>query len=153
MIAEDPKKLYEAMVKGDSPDLLAPKLLENMHMREALLKCVFRELNFQCDALCKLKDGQSLLRQSTREDLMEFNFVHLIDEWKGKAPLLLTFLRTVSNSPKNEQELLTSSGLTGLCMAGSILLRQRNTHMSALHHMVGIVLHHGNASKMVLYYT
>ena len=123
------------------------KLFEDTNMKKALLKCVFSELNLQCEALCKLKDGPSLLRQSTPAALAKFNFSDLIDEWKRKAPLLLSFLCTVTGSREHDPEL---SGLPGLCMAGSTLLRQRNMHMSALHHMTGIILHHGNASKMVI---
>lgn len=40
----------------------------------------------------------------------------------------------------------------GVCMAGAMLLRQRNIHLSALHHIVGLVLFHGNISKQVILY-
>ena len=122
-----------------------------MHTREALLKCVFKELNFQCDALCKLKNGLSLLRQSiytARSN--EINFVHLIEEWNVKVPLLLTFFCTVSNSTKNELEVVNLIRFAVTVYDWLYPSGQKNTHMSALLHMVGLVLHLGNASKMVI---
>ena len=88
-----------------------------------------------------------MLRKVKRNDLLSFSFEALVDEWKGHAPLLLQFLSTVANIPVSSK----AAPLTGICTAGAALLRQRNVHMSALHHVVGLILFHGNASKQVLY--
>jgi len=48
-----------------------------------------------------------------------------------------------------EKLIITPEALLGVCMAGAVLLRQRNVHMSALHHIVGLILFHGNISKLV----
>ena len=72
-------------------------------------------------------------------ELASFSFSHLLDEWASNAPLFLQFLST-SASQVN---------FAGLCSAGSILLRERNVHLSALHHIVGLIHFHGNASKLV----
>ena len=52
--------------------------------------------------------------------------------------LLYQFLVAAANA--------TDSDVVSVCSAGAILLRQRNIHMSALHHIIGV---HGNASKLV----
>ncbi len=39
--------------------------------------------------------------------------------------------------------------MVGVYVAGATLLQQRNVHMSALHHIIGLILFNGNASKQV----
>ena len=74
------------------------------------------------------------------EQLLRFTFSQIIDKWATTAPLLLRFLTTTANV-----SLESTSNLAG----ASLLRQQRIIHMSALHHIAGLILFHGNATKLV----
>ena len=87
----------------------------------------------------------SILRALQPQKLITFTFSQLVDEWASIAPLLLKVLATVANVDPFDP----ASNVTGICTSGAVLLRQRNVHMSALHHLAGLIFFHGNASKLV----
>jgi len=87
----------------------------------------------------------AVLRGLEPADLAAFDFRHLFDEWKSCAPIILQFLCSVAN----KQVSVSKENCAGICTAGAVLLRERNIHMSAMHHIAGLILFHGNASKMV----
>ena len=101
-------------------------------------------LDEECKHLCSLKFF-SVLRKCTPEQLSSLCLTDLLDEWKREPPLLHRFLLTIScckGVPSNDK-------IPPICMAGSILLRTRNIHMSAMQHYTGLLLFHGNATKQV----
>ena len=104
-------------------------------MRDLLVKRILQYLHQQCLALCRKKPVPSVLRGIQPQELVS-SFRQLVDEWTATAPLLLQFLSTAANVDLSE----SSSNLAGICAAGTILLRQRNVHMSALHHITGLIL-------------
>ena len=110
-------------------------------MHDIAMKDIMNCLQQQCSALCKKKETHSIWRALQPKELMSFSFHQLISEWKLIAPLLYQFLVAAANA--------TDSDVVSIGSAGAILLRQRNIHMSALHHIIGLVLFHGNASKLV----
>ena len=133
-------------------------LLHRSDIVEAVLKCadlkdklidkVMIQLSEECKHLCGTKFN-SLLRKCSPSQLLEFNMEALMSEWQHDAPLLHRFLVTAASSGSAP----TTDQIPPICMAGSILLRARNIHMSAFQHIVGLLLFHGNATKQVLLYT
>ena len=117
--------------------------------RDAVIKCLLLELDQQCRALCQKKAFCSILRGLQPSELTAFSFEHLVDEWRLIAPLLLQFLTTVASVSRSADCIIPRNVLPGLCTAGAVLLRLRNVHMSALHHLIGLILFHGNSSKLV----
>ena len=132
---------------------------ENCYSENSLVDIVFKNDNLcgkifdrflwtlhqQCQDLCRKKEFCSILRKTSRANLQSFSFDSVWQEWKEHAPLFAKFLATSANTSLSE----TTSMTAGICTAGSLLLKARNTHMSALQHMVGLILFHGNASKQV----
>ena len=132
---------------------------ENCYSENSLVDIVFKNDNLcakifdrflwtlhqQCQDLCRKKEFCSILRKTSRANLQSFSFDSVWQEWKEHAPLFAKFLATSANISLSE----TTSMTAGICTAGSLLLKARNTHMSALQHMVGLILFHGNASKQV----
>ncbi len=116
--------------------------------RDAVINHVFQELYQQCTVLCQRKNFCSVLRGLKPEELLSFSFDRLAEEWAQTAPLLLQFLATVANV-SSECHIVPPKSLPTICAADAVLLRQRNVHMSALHHLMGLILFHGNASKLV----
>ena len=73
-----------------------------------------------------------------------------MSERQQDAPLLHRFLIAVASSTGAP----TTDQIPPICMAGCVLLRARNIHMSAFQHIVGLLLFHGNSTKQmaILFY-
>lgn len=73
-------------------------------------------------------------------------------ELQQKAPIFFAFLLAVASPhrPRNIHKGTTlESRYPAITMAAAVLLKERSDRMSALQHLVGIILFHGNASKQV----
>jgi len=116
--------------------------------QDLIVRCLLELLHQQCIALCQKKQISSVLRGLQPQELVSFSFGRIIDEWATTAPLFLKFLATAANVNPSDP----GSNVAGVCTAGAVLLRQRNLHMSALHHITGLILFHGNASKLVCHH-
>ena len=115
---------------------------------DALLKKIKAECEVLCSTLSKTK-----LRLSSPEDLTKFDWNDVAGELQQKAPNFLSFLTTVA-APKrrsrNRHKGITTECLyPAVCTAAAVLLKQRCEGMSALQHIIGTMLFHGNASKQV----
>lgn len=152
MIANNP---HISRVLPDSIKEIGKTLLCRGDIVEAVLKCadlkeklidkVMDQLGQECTHLCSMK-LKSLLRKCAPKQLLDFSLEGLMLEWQREAPLLHRILVTAASSTSAQ----STDQIPPICMAGSILLRARNIHMSALQHVVGILLFHGNATKQVL---
>ena len=73
-------------------------------------------------------------------------------EWKEHAPLLFAVLNAIvgkvraRNLVKGASE---ESRYPSICTAGAVLLKERNKDKSLIHHVIGILLFHGDVKKMV----
>ena len=114
-------------------------VLADSVLKEELLAAVVNELMRECDHLCG-KKKVSTLRKSKA-----FSWEKLQSEWKEEAPTLYQILTAVA-TPRLAAE-FSEDKLPSVCVTGSILLRSRNLHMSALQHLIGLILFHGNVRK------
>ncbi len=71
---------------------------------------------------------------------MKYSMQTLCLEWQTRSPVFYAFLMTVALS-RNKQSHLW---LPSVALAGSILLKQRNSHMSATGAVIGILLKTGS---------
>ena len=110
--------------------------------KDKLIDKVMAQLTEECKHLCS-KNLNSILRKCSPQQLLDLG--DLMTEWQREAPLLHRFLVTAASSTSAP----TTTQAPPICLAGSILLRTRNIHMSALQHIVGLLLFHGNATKQV----
>ena len=131
--------------------LSAEQVLRPGPLRDAVIKNLMLELDQQCQDLCQKKAFCSILRRLQPHELTAFSFERLVKEWRLIAPLLLHFLSTTARVSLSTDGVTPHNALPGLCMAGAVLLRLRNIHMSALHHLIGLILFHGNSSKLVCF--
>lgn len=142
--------VVESIAKSKlDPSVAVKSILIPGPLLDAAVKHILQQLDNQCVALCQKKNFRSILRGISPEDLHSFSFDKLASEWSSFAPLLLQFLSTVANVVPTDDNVFRSSDLISVCTAGAVLLRARNVHMSALHHIAGLILFHGNASKLV----
>ena len=95
---------------------------------------------------------QSILRHSSLQNLLDFSWQSLIDEWRKEAPLLLSFLLTVVGPPRHRNKLKAKrveDRYPAVCTGGAVLLKERNKDLAALHQLIGIYLFHGDLHKAV----
>ena len=145
------KPIGLALCKGNWRSV-ASAVMKCDEVRTIVIELILKELNDQCAHLCEKVHFKSVLRQSTLDDLLKFEWQTLIDEWKLEAPLFLSFLQAAAAPPRlrNKQKGVTvASRFPPMCMGGTVLLKERNKDMSALHQLVGIYLFHGDLHKSV----
>lgn len=133
------QSVVKSIVRGDKGPSISRKLYSIESLRLGLQRCVLKELEDQCKTLCQVKN-KSVLRNISPKNLESLSFKSIIDDCQLYAPLLLETLACVMNRP-NENK---------LAVAVALLLRNRNTHMSAIHHVIGQILDHGGATDEVI---
>ncbi len=140
--------MEDTTMKENCDPAVVKKILQPGSLRDAVIEGLLLDLHRQCTSLCQ-KDYCSVLRGVKPHELISFTFEKLVREWGSVAPLLLRFLTTVANVTLLDEQTMPQASAPSVCTAGAVLLRQRNMHMSALHHIVGLILFHGNVSKLV----
>lgn len=131
--------LLKSLVRGDKSKALATKILKIPSVRQSLLELVMKEVNVECKNLCGIK-RKSMLRSVSGNDLSEFSYGAFLKELHTDAPLLCNFLETVIR----KQDQIT------FAVAAAVLLKNRNIHMSAIHHIIGQILDYGGATDEVI---
>lgn len=125
-------------MRGDQAKGLARKLYSIDSLKCGLQKCVLKELDDECKKLCQVK-SKSVLRNTSPKNLESFSFKRIIEELQMYAPLLLETLTSVKNRTNQNRH----------AVAAAIILKNRNIHMSAFHHVVSQILDHGGATDEV----
>lgn len=128
----------KSIVRGDKGLRLAKKLYAIEAIKPGLHKCFIRQLDNEGQTLCKIKTN-SVLRNTSGNNLETLSFKTITAEMQIFAPLLLDVLSAVMNNPSNSR----------LAVTAAILLKNRNIHMSAVHHVVSHILDHGGATDEV----
>ena len=121
---------------------LVEAILSCEGLKEHVVERIMQNVDEECKHLCSV-NFNSLLRNTKAKSLGDINMANLIAEWRKEAVVCYKFLVISADSPNACDEVYL------LSMAGSILLKTRNIHMSALQHLTGLLLFHGNATKQV----
>ena len=98
-----------------------------------VIELILKELNDQCARLCEKVHFKSMLQQSILEDLLKF----------ARAAAAPPRLRN------KHKGVTVVSRCPHMCVGGTVLLKEHNKDMSALHQLVGIYLFHGDLHKSV----
>ena len=122
--------LAKAMVDGNH-QRIAGAALKIDGVKELVIEKVIKLMTVQVDELCS-KHRPSMLRTSknTNDEAKDFDYKKLCSEWKERAPLFHTFL-TACAAIKNSKKKDSPECLPGVAVAGTVLLKQRNTQMNA----------------------
>ena len=113
-------------------------------LAKAVLKCklLSKHVNLLSESgLCSRKTP-SLLRKCGKEDLENFKFQSLCDEWRERSPLFFSFLMTCCISGHSRDQAV--KWLPSAVVAGSVLLKQRNQEMNATASVLGVLLKTGS---------
>ena len=94
----------------------------------------------------------SLFRKSTWKDLEVFSWESITNELKQEAPFFFQFLVSVVAPTRRRiavKGVYLKSRYPAICTGGVILLKERNSMMSAVQQLVGVILFHGDIHKTV----
>lgn len=129
----DLSALGKALVHGPN-QRIANAVLKSNILQQIIVEKVLKLMTIQLNELCSRK-RPSVLRANSKEDLMNFDLEKVCDEMKARAPIFYAFL-VASASVKKE----TPEWLPSVAVAGSVLLKQRNSHMNGCATLIGILL-------------
>ncbi len=120
-------------------------------LRELLIQKFISLLNDECSALCrKSGDVPSLFRKFPVDADEPFSCERCIDELRVKAPnLLMLLFFLVSRSDHRNKTKKAEKHHPGICMALSVLLKERNREMSALQSFLSLVLFSSRVNRKV----
>ena len=123
--------LARAMVDGNH-QRIAGAALKIDGVKELVIEKVIKLMTLQVDELCS-KHRPSMLRttsRNTNDEAKNFDYKKVCSEWKERAPIFHAFL-TARAAIKNSKKKNSLECLPGVAVAGTVLLKQRNTQMNA----------------------
>ena len=123
--------LAKAMVEG-CHQRIAEAVLKIDGVKELVIEKVIKLMTLQVDDLCS-KHRSSMLRTTSRDtndEAKNFNYKKVCSEWKERAPIFHAFLMACA-AIKNSTKKNFPECLPGVAVAGTVLLKQRNTQMNA----------------------
>ena len=123
--------LAKAMVDGNH-QRIAGAALKIDGVKELVIEKVIKLMTVQVDELCS-KHRPSMLRptsRNTNDEAKDFDYKKMCSEWKERAPIFHAFL-TACAAIKNSRKKNSPECLPGVAVAGTVLLKQRNTQMNA----------------------
>ena len=123
--------LARAMVDGNH-QRIAGAALKIDGVKELVIEKVIKLMTLQVDELCS-KHRPSMLRTTSRntsDEAKNFDYKKVCSEWKERAPIFHAFL-TACAAIKNSKKKNSLECLPGVAVAGTVLLKQRNTQMNA----------------------
>ena len=106
-------------------------------VRTYLIKEVLKSIHTECANMCSRKDP-SLLRKTSKSEILEFSFKSLGEELNRRAPLFYGILRTASLKNLSGDK----SWLPPVGMAAAVCLKNRSAQMTTVQLLVSIILQH-----------
>ena len=106
----------------------------------------------ECAALCRQAEP-TCFRKTPSEELHDFKWSTYISEMKAKSPVLLKLFRMiVSHSDSRNDHKQGNRHNPGICMAISVLLKERNREMIGLQTYISLLLFTSHVQKQVSSY-
>jgi len=123
-------KIGVNLMKGCYKDI-AKSFYNHQAIKEFVILLVEKDIKKECEKMCSLKDGKSILKKTKKEELSEFTFDKLEEEMKLNCPMLRTFLMAACIRT-NVAEEKNSFWKHTVCMAASLCLKKRSKRMTAV---------------------
>lgn len=145
---EEESALGRALAGGHIPSV-AKAVVNHSGLREAVFLKLLDEVDAECSKLCR-RSELSAFRKVPVSDMSTFDWKVLIDELLLKAPMLLQILRTLTSSSDHRNKHKSGSiHHPGICMAASVILKERNREMCGVQAMISLLLFESHANKQV----
>lgn len=115
-----------------------------------LIEKVINVINDECLDLCK-RSKPSMFRHSEPIGYVDFQWSHYIADLESRSPVLLKLCKTlVSHSDHRNEKKEGSTHIPAICMAVSVLLKERNREMVGLQTCISMLLYASRAEKQVI---
>jgi len=124
-LGEDLQTLGKALARRGTYKQIADAAFRYPSLKICLITKTLQALGKECNDLCS-KKNPSLLRKGGPDEMENFSFQKLCEEWKQRAPFFYSFLTTCA--------IVKGKGCDwtpAMAVAGSALLKSRNAHMNA----------------------
>ena len=108
-------------------------------LRPHLVKELLKTVHTECAFLCSRKEP-SILRRTSKADILDFSFENLGNELQKRVPLFFSVLRAASLKKAAKES--DFSWLPPVCMAAAVLLKNRSGYMTSVQLLVSIILQH-----------
>ncbi|XP_062612846.1 uncharacterized protein LOC134274586 isoform X1 [Saccostrea cucullata] len=129
------KDVLKSILRGDKSKTLAKKIVAIESLRNDIHILINDRAVKELKTMCKL-NNPSFLRNTTGRALCGMDLLPFIKELQEKCPVLNNFLESVMGNCTTLR----------LSVAASVILFNRNNHMSAVHHVIGQILDQGGAT-------
>lgn len=116
-------------------------------VREQIIILFLKEIDRECTAMCS-KKNPSILRKTSKEDIVNFSLTKLDGELKERTPLLRSVLMAASIR-KSTLERTQLYWMPAVCMASSICMKNRSPYMTVVQLLNTIFIQH--SGLMVCY--
>lgn len=133
------------IVRG-KPTSLAAQVFKDAQYKSSMIVEVGKNIKKEVKLLCSNKTS-SCLRNTKKQDLIEFSWEKLFTEAQYLTPCLLQMLKSCLDIKSNKN----SSSIIGMFI--SVLCYFRRSSMNILQRIVAVILYSGHCSKQVHTYT
>ena len=108
-------------------------------LRQHLLKEILKAVHHECASLCSSKDP-SILRKTSKSEIVDFSFVKLQEELNIRAPTFNAVLKTASLKTQDKEQNLF--WIPSVSMAAAVCLKNRSCRLTVVQLLVSIILQH-----------
>ena len=133
-LGKDLQTLGKALARWGTYKQIADAAFRCPSLKTHLITNTLQALGKECNDLCSRKTP-SLLRKSRPDEMENFSFQKLCEEWKQRAPLFYSFLVTCATVKEKGGEWTPA-----MAIAGSALLKNRNVHMNATASLISVMV-------------
>jgi hypothetical protein len=142
------KTIGRQLAVGD-PKSIASAVTSEPGLRDAIFEGVSKQVTREIAGLCS-KSNPSLLRSTSKEQLIAFSWEKLHEEMKERAPMFLQFLNASISNPSQSRNInkRTETLLAPMLNAGSELVSIFNEDMNAVRKIKSIILKKGGLKKV-----
>jgi len=151
LLPDEESKIGRALAGGNLQSL-ANAVMEHRGLRDLVLLRFLDSIDAECTTLCR-RSLPSTFRKISTPTLGEFNWELMVDELQAKAPTLLRVLSTIcAHNDHRNQKKCGSMHYPSICMAASVILKERNREMCGLQSMMSLLLFASRVDKVVSVY-
>ena len=147
-LPKDQSALGIALCLKRPASAISAAAFKSKSLRNSLIHRVCLQINKECRKLEK----KSLLKKTAVRDLKHFQWNAVLKEWMKEAPTFYKVLKSIAMPPtisRNQRKKRLLKPIIGC--AGAVLLKGRNSRLSAVQHLVGLSLFLGQTRKKVSY--
>ena len=141
------KRLVLSTRYNKSPYTARVMLSKTGSLHLAAQKQICRNICREVHLLCSIKNGGSILRNTSPAALANFSWKLFIAELKSQAPTLYAIVKSAVTKPQK------SPNLNSVGIIAAVLLNCRSRVLSQVQAVVSILLYAGHCSKQVTYKT